>query len=88
MLALRHDGHEPQLEELPVTDLLTDDWLIAMRERDALLQAVLANAIATATATRDALDVALFTLDSAPVLPPVATPPRRAESSTFSEEIA
>lgn len=57
-----------------MTDLLTNDWLIAMRERDARLQAV--------------LDVALFTLDSAPVLPPVATPPGRAESSTFSPEVA
>ncbi|HXS04853.1 MAG TPA: hypothetical protein VN731_10280 [Rhodanobacter sp.] len=71
-----------------MTDLLTDDWLTAMRERDARLQAVLAEAIATATTTRDALDIALFTLDSAPVLPPVATPPGRAESSTFSPEAA
>lgn len=71
-----------------MTDLLTDDWLIAMRERDARLQAVLAEAIATATATRDALDTALFTLTAAPVLPPVATPPGRAAVSTFSGEIA
>jgi len=97
VLALRHDGHEPQLEALPVTDLIAfaslplDDL---MREIECMLATKQA-----ATSAREARTPVvraipfaagkpLSTLDSAPVLPPVATPPGRAAVSTFSPEVA